>query len=297
MSIACALCILQAPQIYSTLSYFELLTAPQLSELTLRGHGLDWLSIDRVRHVFRGGSPTLSSLHLSNISLRSYIPPLFTITKLSLQNIHLSRLWGYPHFHAVLTAAPLLTELSIDGLVIDHWEAQTYGPIDLPSLRLLCLSGNDIRVSYILLSISMPRVESLTLNGLTAFINHTVFQANSPPAGAAARYPTIRFLAFIGGVPLHRFFEDANPNLLTPWPQLETLTLFPLFPNGYNAAFAQSLCDHIGFRINRGYPLRRLRLDSESWSSLQSEIREKLDVQVDVQVLTQAPDIEIYDFV
>jgi hypothetical protein len=222
---------------------------------------------------------------------------------MSLCDIQLSGLWKYQHFLAVLSATPLLAELSIHGLLVDHWEAHVNGPVHLHSLRSLWLSGADTHVSYILYSLSLPHIEFLSLNHLTPFIYEGVFRLN--PSGTP-RFPTVLSLVFAHTVSFSRF-SSLLPSLthlailycnsviafhevftmstsVTPLPDLETLTLFPLCQSNW-----QTLCDLVSLRIRQGFPLRKLRLDYESWSLFPPEAAEMLNGQVEVEVLTQAP--------
>ena len=153
--------------------------------------GLDRSSTSHIPQIFFGGAPLLSSLQLSGIG-RACLPPLSGVTKMSLYDIHLAGLWTYQYFRAVLSATPLLAELSIQGLVIDHWSADSYERVQLPSLRSLRLCGQETYVSYILFSLSMPHIEHLSLNAFLCF-------PDTPT------YPTISSLVFIRSIPLSRF--------------------------------------------------------------------------------------------
>ena len=216
---------------------------------------------------------------------------------MSLYDIHLAGLWTYQYFRAVLSATPLLAELSIQGLVIDHWSADSYERVQLPSLRSLRLSGQETYVSYILFSLSMPHIEHLSLNAFLCF-------PDTPT------YPTISSLVFIRSIPLSRFspffpsltnlttlhcdpcnaLQEIMDSTYTHLHCLESLTFFPFFYWGTSdETLEQCLCKLVNARIKHGYPLLRLRLDKTSWSLLLPETAEMLNKQVDVEVLTQAP--------
>jgi hypothetical protein len=289
-------------QIYRTLSLFHNLAAPQLKELVLQGRGLEW---HPYRHtpIFAGGAPALSSLRLNRIGLCTCIPPLSAITSMSLYDIRLSGLWTYQHFLTVLSAAPLLAELSIHGLLVDHRDAQANGPVHLHSLRSLWLSGTDSHVCYILYSLSLPHIEFLSLSLPTPSPNERVFLLNST---GAPRYPTVRSLVFTRTISPSRFpsllpslthltILHCNPLIalqqvftmsisVTPLPDLETLTLFPLHQSNW-----RMMCNLVNLRIQQGFPLRKLRLDYESWSLFPPESAETLNGQVEVEVLMEAP--------
>ncbi|KIM82282.1 hypothetical protein PILCRDRAFT_474910 [Piloderma croceum F 1598] len=289
--------------IYRTLSLFHHLAAPQLKELVLRGRGLEWQPYDRAPHIFAGGAPALSSLRLNGIGLRTCLPPLSAITSMSLYDLQLSGLWKYQHFLTVLSSTPLLAELSIHGLLVDHWEAHANGPVQLHSLRSLWLSGLDTHVSHILYSLSLPHIKFLSLNHLTPSTNQGIFRLNS---SGTPRYPTVLSLVFTRTVSFtgfssllpsltHLTILHCNPLIalqevftmstsVTPLPDLETLTLFPLCRSNW-----QILCHLVNLRIRQGFPLRKLRLDYDSWSLFPLGPSETLNGQVEVEVLTQAP--------
>jgi hypothetical protein len=297
--------------IYTTLSHFKSHAAPLLQEVVLRGQGLDWSWSNGVPQVFTGGTPLLSSLQLDGIGPRTCLVPLSAITNMSLCDISDSGLWKYEQFYAVLGSAPALAELSIHGLIVDHWGAHGNPPVYLPSLRSLWLSGKNTHVSYILLSLSTPQIEFLSLNGLTPFNYHFVFQSNS--ATDAPKYSTVSSLVFTRTVPLRQFSSlfpsltnltilhcnphsalqelvDVQLSPCAPCSALETLTIFPLFySGGYDGALVQFLYELVNMRIKQGCPLYRLRLDNKSWSLLLPETVEMLSGQVEVEVLTQAP--------
>jgi F-box-like len=290
-------------KIYTTLSLFHNLAAPQLKELVLRGRGLEWHPYHHTPHVFAGGAPALSSLRLDGIGLRTCMPPLSAITSMSLHDIQLSGLWKYQHFLTVLSATPLLAELSIHGLLVDHWDAQANGPVHLHSLRSLWLSGTDSHVSHILYSLSLPHIEFLSLCLPTPSPNERAFLLNST---GAPRYPTVRSLVFTLIISPSRFptlfpslthLSILHCNSLValqqvftvsilamPLPDLETLTVFPLHQSNW-----QMMCNLVNLRIRQGFPLRKLRLDYESWSLFPPESAETLNGQVEVEVLMEAP--------
>jgi hypothetical protein len=290
--------------VYAMLSHYQMLAAPLLHEIFLHGSGQTHIIVPP---LFTGGAPALSSMRLGDISMNSGLPPLSGITKMVLHNIASDGLWRVDRIHAVFSAAPSLVELSVHGPVVESPVMYTHARIKLQSLRSLWVSATQ---PEILILVEAPLIDFLSLSNIpitSEWVNIATYEP------VAAIYHKIQTLVCAYTVPLHfafhlyvsvthfmvlhcnalRILDEMVCELFgadPPWPDLDTLTLYPFFnPGANNAVLEGTLRSLVSLRIKMGCPIRKLRLDANSLALFPPDSVERLNEQVEVEALAMAP--------
>jgi len=230
------------------------------------------------------------ALNLTNVRLRglglTYCrPPLTAATEL-----HLAISTGtipYAYFYGMLGSCQSLITLCVYDDLVFGWPTNLRTVHDMPSLRYLRIFGNMLGVSQLLLSISAPCLEELTIAPVVMSdldILHEGASRNAP------RFPALKSLTL---APAHADAMESTLSLAnTCFPGIKLLIL----PNYYKVSFIESfktgelnpseqlwpeldglavrdiderqdqvvLYEFIKFRQSLGVPLRTLYLDSSS---------------------------------
>ncbi|KAJ7671010.1 hypothetical protein B0H17DRAFT_1085525 [Mycena rosella] len=161
--------------LYATLAHLEPVRASLLEEIAVsRGSSMHTIEISapvplhgfrNSPRSFQGGAPRLAKLHLEGSYLASNWPPLTHLSTLFLHELRRSTRPSWTRFRDLLTSSLQLSRLSIHGDVVSGKPPSNF-EINLPQLRSLRIRGTTPlgnRVSDLLLTISAPSLDSLTL--------------------------------------------------------------------------------------------------------------------------------------
>ncbi|KAF9051076.1 hypothetical protein BDZ89DRAFT_523760 [Hymenopellis radicata] len=253
--------------------------APCLTYLSITLH--ESQSLLHGQRILEVGCPRLDFIRLRGVAIRSFEPPLTTVTTLHLEQTNFTVL-TYPSFRQILINAQQLENLSVHGNIIGQrtWP-NIVDDIPLLSLRSLRICGHMHSTgcvhSGILVNIAAPELQSLVLKGLMAkdldpFFDNCIskfekvqsltlcdvdYSIDDPFAHFSRAFPLLRdFICFNSAfqVPqILRFLADPYRTPV-PWPDLENLTVILNFER------ESLLRDAVRCRINVGRPLRKLRL-------------------------------------
>jgi hypothetical protein len=309
--------VAQSADIYSGINRFRYLHAPFLQSMSLTSVGDEVLhaSVDLHGHVFTGGAP-ISSLTLNNIALQACLPPLASLTRLSLCDVARYKPWTLIQFRAMLTAcAPTLIELSINGLATEFcaycYVPLAYVPVTLPCLRALWLSGGGWYVTSIIKTFTAPQLEFLSLNGIQTTKIRRDFEILGQ--GPGPRFPSTKSLTISRTPPLNpprslfptsfgdithlTYLYVGSDELLLSLASdsellvdLRTLTIYPLFDGAKcQHHYEKVLCDMLTARMSQGRAIIQLRLDACSLQLMGNSRMEWLKERVGVESLTSEP--------
>jgi len=221
----------------------------------------------------------LTSVRLRGLGLRYCRPPLTAVTQLHLAVSNHSIL--YTDFSKMLRSCRSLVTLCVyDDFVPGEWPSDTY---DMPFLRYIRIFGNMLQVSQLLLSISAPDLEGLTiapiaLEDLTKLERETSNAPRFPAlksltlapinnmelravALANACFPGIKLLILPNYHKLSfvEYFKTTNSRPF--WPELDGLAVRDINDQGALYEFVQD-------RQRLGVPLCSLYLDPLSMSRM-----------------------------
>ena len=224
----------------------------------------------------------LTSVHLRGLGFSYCRPPLTAVTQLHLAAP--DRSIRYNDFSKMLRSCRSLVTLCVYDDVVFEWPTNLHETYDMPFLRYLRIFGHMLEVSELLLSISAPDLEELTIapivqNDLDYFRGETSNAPRFPAlktltlspeedsklmtvAQANACFPGIKLLilpnfnnfsSFVGS------FKTADSRPF--WPELDGLAVRDIDDQGVLYEFIQD-------RQRLGVPLRGLYLDPLSMSRM-----------------------------
>jgi hypothetical protein len=262
------------------------------------------------RIIFADGAPSLTSVVVKGVGKFCWLPPLRGVTNLCLDNIDVDRaIWTeFRILHDMFRCMSSLTRLVVNGDIAQSWPPGM--TIDLVSLRVLDVRADPDRedaaqVSGLLLAISAPSLQSLTLRGVVdddfpGFIQSTL---SGPPKfqtlrslvldlESALNVPCLRDL--FRALPTVTEFTYAGPRCPCFFPLLqETVEVAGssaavIFPNLHTISFRPTSAqialarDVIAARIDMRHPIRSLRvprkllverLMSDRWQWLRDQVQ------------------------
>jgi hypothetical protein len=146
---------------------------------------------EKIQPIFFAGAPSLTTILLSGVALRSCLPTMAAVTSL-----HLHKTVGslsLRNFCAALNSLPALTHLVIQCDLNGVWS--TVGTIEIPLLHSLQIRPdlNAEQIPGLLYIISAPLLHSLLLDTLVAgevdFLDKNWDMTTAPP-----KYPSLRSL-------------------------------------------------------------------------------------------------------
>jgi hypothetical protein len=197
-------------------------TAPLLEHMSIY--------VDAQEHLecmqsLTSGAKSLSFVRLGGRAMPFFLPPINSMVTLHLdQTAHLPM--SYQRFFQVLTASPVLANLSIHGDIIGTavWPPTTgaMDPIEMPALRSLRICGIGGPVyCVILLSISAPGLESIVLKDV---FDHDLDQLwDSPQMTARSpKFPALTSLTFFD----FDFTESTYRKLFQVFPAITHFTSY-----------------------------------------------------------------------
>ena len=248
------------------------------------------------------GVPVLSYLELRGVNMQYYLPPLQGVKSLHMADWYSATLLTYAQFREILFASTSLTHLELEGMVNCSPE-DDLSLIEMPSLVSLTILPPDYvnpleYMHNIFTAISAPALRTLCLRKVYGLQFRTFLEAFRE----AAWHPVLQTLRLESVTGLEHLsptfalssptithlslkFTDAKPILQllmsdrddTLWPCLETLTL--------DAEHDGLLRSVITRRRSAGYPLKKIRIATESHSAFEKLPKERMNwlkEQVDV---------------
>ena len=245
---------------------------------------------DAIRpQAFGYDAPNLTSVFLRGLGL-SHCPPLNAVTELHLA-VENNRIDSGDFSEMLRACAKSLIRLcTYDNLVLT-WPARSH-PIDMPCLRQLRIFGGLDEISELLLLISAPDLEELTIPPITWHDLTTLFQENRNNP----KFPALKSLA-LALAPAHPYAMGLAPLYASVcFPGIELLVLLnyhkqflnlsfptddfaftdPCWPRLHSLAVRDiggrhdesTLYDLVEDRQRLGVPLRTLYVDSLSASRM-----------------------------
>jgi hypothetical protein len=243
---------------------------------------------DKIRpQVFRYEAPNLTSVFLRGLGLSYCRPPLNAVTELHLA-VESNTIDGADFFEMLRACAKSLITLCIYDDLILTWPARSHS-IALPRLQHLRIFGNMGRVSELLLLISAPDLEELTIAPIIWCDLSTLLENPNNPKFPALKSLTL-VLTFalateltlmsasacfpgIGLLILPNYYKQSlKPSFWTGdvasieprWPRLHSLAVRDIGGRQDEGA----LYDLVEDRQRLGAPLRTLYVDSLSVSRM-----------------------------
>lgn len=156
-----------APAVMKILTSMHLGQYPNMERIVVEGSerdsGLDMSHPHS--QIFISGAPKLADVRLGGIGLLYFQPPLGTVTELHLARE--KRSISFSDFSRMLKACRTLTTLAIYDDLVSDWPTPLQVH-NVPSLRHLHIYGNMLSVSQLLLSVSAPDLEALSIAPVVA---------------------------------------------------------------------------------------------------------------------------------
>ncbi|KAG6880110.1 hypothetical protein C0992_005817 [Termitomyces sp. T32_za158] len=264
---------------------FQPLSVPNLIHLSLRiGNSEENNDTPRTEYpeisstIFLQGAPSLAFVRVAGKVVGNIYPPLATI-----RTFHVDawpkNLLNVAQLHSLLAALPCLVHLSLTGLSIHlpRDPLQTTEPTLLPSLRSLRIRGNATPCFRLLSLLSLPKLESLSLQGVVTFdsvvipslhnLTLTSCDLSSVDLESLPRsFPRVTTLGI----------DDSTPDiysLLTPesmtsisWPVLQTISLRRI--PGIDVVPFVNACLR---RLECGSPFQRVCLDRRTRTAVKAK--------------------------
>jgi hypothetical protein len=259
------------------------LYAPRLQSFYLESNGI--ASAPKRCDIFTHGAPLLSSIVLRGDALPFGLPPLSSVTKLELGPC--TDQYRHYELNKILTGLPTLSELVLrHHLHFQAGHAHLPLPIELPSLISLDIQfTHDNRLEFGLQRtldvIEAPNLESFTLD--IAYSSELSKYISGPTDKSMSdRFPRLStFGLHLDKIPDEMFprlcdaFPDVTQIITTRddtsgllsfldgterqilWPKLDSLTI--IMQQSYKSIF-DKLCSVISSRVERGHPIRHLKM-------------------------------------
>ena len=240
--------------------------------------------------VFTGGAPSLTFLRLSGNAVMDSQPPLSALTTLHLEaNVDLDISIPYPHFCELITAAPSLLNLSLDGVLVLSFPPYGSHTLKIPALRSLRVRVIATTLHELFSAIEAPQLESLVIADCceddydiqtTSGFQFLQFPSSTPKfpilhsltlsdchllfASCRALFlnlPSVAHLTLLGSfdIDILKELEGVMFSSDLPWTQLHTLTIECL-----DTLQESLLCTRVlTGRLQRGHPVAMLRLENQ----------------------------------
>jgi hypothetical protein len=251
-----------APAVMKILTSMHLGQYPNMERIVVEGSdrdsGLDVGHPDS--QIFISGAPKLADVRLGGIGLLYFQPPLGTVTELHLARE--KRSISFNDFSRMLKACSALKTLAIYDDLVSDWPTPLQVH-NVPSLRHLHIYGNMLSVSQLLLSVSAPDLEALSIAPVVA--SDLKLMCAEGKRNNKPWFPVLRSLTL---APPHPSAMKAVSVASECFPTTQLLIL----PNFYS----ESLVETFGLKANS--------LDGTHWPHLDGlairEIQEKNEAAV-----------------
>jgi hypothetical protein len=241
------------------------------------------------RKIVEGGAPVLTTVRIVGLGLTECLPPLTTVTSLTLQRANWWIKWS--DLRAILTGCLALTHFVIEDILFDNIPDNFESSIVLTSLQslhiLLDENNDDPHVDRILLAISAPVLDSLFISSVIDQDLVDVSQIHN-----SDRFPRLRYLS-VSPLPGEEISQESWTLFLSVFPHITHFTLLSdgratnalimalryspsesasstepvLMPELHTLSFdhlsahaAHSICDLVPIWIAVGRPLKLLEL-------------------------------------
>jgi hypothetical protein len=143
--------------------------------------------------IFMGGSPSLRQLNLQRVDIRCCWPSLTTLGSLYLAEGLSPTPQTTDDFHKMITSMPILTELKLEGYIVDTSDLDILPTIELASLLNLDMRDcNEGIIIPLYTMLSTPTLQSLILRDAQSESMVTSFSSSS----SIPKYPQLRNLEF-----------------------------------------------------------------------------------------------------
>jgi hypothetical protein len=153
------------------INHLQMIRAPLLQSIRIEysnGHFGTEPSRGAYRKIIEGGAPVLTTVRIVGLGLTECLPPLTTITSLTLQRANWWITWS--DLRAILTGCLALTHFVIGDIFSDNIPDNFESSIVLTSLQSLHIwlddYSDDPHVDQILLAISAPVLNSLFISSV-----------------------------------------------------------------------------------------------------------------------------------
>lgn len=274
------------------LSRMSKATAPTLQRLRVSVDGSDDFGPSNndatVDTFFAGGA---SQLLCAEIDGLWYLPPLGNLTALELHASIEALPLSYIDFSIIANTAPHLAHLAIRGVVdVSRWPTPAALALEMPSIRSLLFSNENMFSTIFLTSVAVPNLQSLWMD----YPNHAIPESffNSPMFSTANNFPALRYLTlqsydfygieflarvFPSVTHLHlaycntshiRYLRDALLNKDHRWwPHLHAVAI-QTTRDHYVEKLEQTFEEITGSRVHDGMPIKKLFLDLHGFLAL-----------------------------
>jgi hypothetical protein len=195
--------------------------APQLETFSVGKNACTCVHDPPLR-ILMGGSPSLRELNLKKVDIRCCWPSLTTLRSLYLAENASSTPLTTDDFYKMMTSMPILTELKLDGEIVDNSDLDAFRTIEFASLLKLDVRtpycnqyGEDIIPLYTILS--TPALQTLILRN-APFESPIAMTTSFSSSSGIPKYPQLRNLEFTScefdGIPLDGDFLDNFPEVV-----------------------------------------------------------------------------------
>ncbi len=229
----------------------------------------------------------LSFLRLAGQALGNLHPPMSSVTTLHLDG-WTRHYMTHEQFKIILEGTPSLINLSFNQLCLHHSRDPFLfvQPTTLHHLRCLRIHGSCSPLSRLISLLNMPRLESISLEGIDTFDSHIMPSVrylnlddcsfNEQEVGKLIRsFPLLSDLSIDESMPdvFYMLLPEASEDEMSrPWPQLKTITIRDLqsvdVPYFCNMVFNRHSAAEPG-----SSPLKNILLDRRSRNVLRAKHR------------------------
>ncbi|KAF8966138.1 hypothetical protein BDZ97DRAFT_721780 [Flammula alnicola] len=262
---------------------------PYLEEFTFDGELLHIpSSFKPVRKAIFSSAPRLRDIRLGGIGFLNFSPPLSSVTTLHLSKAMDKGDLTFQEFGSMLEACPCLTSLTVYDDLLSHWsdDLELTG-CNVPLLETLCILGNMLSVSELLLFLLAPKLRELVIAPIVG--GDLTLLLSRPRSFHQSHFPLLTSLTL---APAHPEAFEAVASASTCFPKVELLILANVyfaqfldvfledsvvFPNLHDLAFtsidkfiANEMPTVYAFRQSRNVPLRTMFVDTASIQKLSS---------------------------
>ena len=229
--------------------------------------------------VLLSGAPLLSFVRLAGLALGTLHPPISKVTTLHLDGWTRHYL-TQEQFKTIFDSAPAIINLSLNQLCIHHPRdpLQVTNAVKLLNLRYLRLRGPCSPLCRLMFLLDMPQLYALSLHNVDTFDSNTLSAVQSLTLESCALDEPdiknlIRSFPAITSLTVDHTFNifgllDPEPKSSKVWPQLQMMSVREL-----QSMDIPGLCTMVLHRMDSDKPLKQIRLDRRSRTSLRTKHR------------------------